>query len=256
MGGVLVDEPEGLCVILADDVSVQDFSGNAPRGCLRQHCFLPRQLHGSLLGRDGGNGRDKGLRGRGGFHRLFRHGNHRLGGHGGGGLSQGAGRRCLDSTPRRPDGRNAVSYLGGRAPFRVPGGLDRRSRCHRLRTESGLGRLGWLGRGGGFYNGRCSGGFRPLFPVRLGVHGLKKVLPGILGLSDRRGSRLRHSPTASIQRVHDRVEHSIKYVMLLGKFHLGLGGMDVHVHRRHRQQHLQHTAGEPALEKLIPVAFL
>ena len=112
------------------------------------------------------------------------------------------------------------------------------------------------GRGGGFYNGRCSGGFRPLFPVRLGVHGLKKVLPGILGLSDRRGSRLRHSPTASIQRVHDRVEHSIKYVMLLGKFHLGLGGMDVHVHRRHRQQHLQHTAGEPALEKLIPVAFL
>ena len=105
----------------------------------------------------------------------------------------------------------------------------------------------------GFYNGRCSGGFRPLFPVRLGVHGLKKVLPGILGLSDRQSRR---QPAASIQRVHDRVEHSIKYVMLLGKFHLGLGGMDVHVHRRHRQQHLQHTAGEPALEKLIPVAFL
>ena len=131
MGGVLVDEPEGLCVILADDVSIQDFPGDTPRGCLRQHCFLPRQFHGSLLGRDGGNGRNKGLRGRGGFHRLFRHGNHRLrrlGGHGGGGLSQGAGRRCLDSIPRRPDGLDAVRHLGSGAPLRVPGGLDRRSR--------------------------------------------------------------------------------------------------------------------------------
>ena len=54
MGGVLVDEPEGLRVILADDVSVQDFPGDTPRGRLRQHRFLSRQLHGSLLGRDGG----------------------------------------------------------------------------------------------------------------------------------------------------------------------------------------------------------
>ena len=131
MGGVLVDEPEGLRVILADNVSVQDFSGNAPRGCLRQHRFLPRQFHGSLLGRDGGNGRNKGLRGRGGFHRLFRHGNHRLrrlGGHGGRGLAQGAGGRALHRVPGGPDGLDAVRYLGSGAPFRVPGGLDRRSR--------------------------------------------------------------------------------------------------------------------------------
>ena len=43
--------------------------------------------------------------------------------------------------------------------------------------------------------------------------------------------------------------------MLPGEFHLGLGGVHVDIHRRHRQRHLQHASGEPALHQLVPVAL-
>ena len=43
--------------------------------------------------------------------------------------------------------------------------------------------------------------------------------------------------------------------MLPRKFHLSFGRVYVDVHRRNRQRHFQHTAGEAAFQKLIPIAL-
>ena len=107
-------------------------------------------------------------------------------------------------------------------------------------------RFGWLRRGGGL---------SALLPVCLGVHGLKEVLSGILHLL-RRICRPRHCAAPGLQRVHDRVVHRLEHLVLPGEFHLRFRGVDVDIHRRDRQRHLQHTAGEAALEKLVAVALL
>ena len=50
--------------------------------------------------------------------------------------------------------------------------------------------------------------------------------------------------------------HRVEHLPLPGEFDLGLGGMDVDVHRRHRQRHGQDAAGELALHELVAVALL
>ena len=49
--------------------------------------------------------------------------------------------------------------------------------------------------------------------------------------------------------------HRVKHFFFPGEFHLGLGGMDVHVHLRDRQRHVQHAAGEFSFHQLVAVAL-
>ena len=233
MGGVLVDEPDAAVLALADDVGVKHLSGDAPGGLLgRLDGLLDRQVQRLLSG----NGRHKGPLGglrlykgcclwdRLRFLHRRRPGRHR-GRRGGQGTAGRLFPRLIGKGLRLP-----VRHLGRGPPLRVPGGPGR------------LDRLGLGSRGGG------------LLPEGFGIHGLEEVLPGIHRF--RRGLRLRLGDAVRRQAVQHRVVHGVEHLPLPGELHRGLGGMDVDIHRRHRQCHGEDTAGELALHDLVAVALL
>ena len=235
MGGVFVDEPDAAVFAFTDNIRMEHLSGHAPRRFLRRlDGLLLRQVQRLLPG----NGRHKGprrlfclLR----FRRLFfgrcRHRDRRL-----------ADGHLFHRPESRPVGllfRSAVGHP--RHPSRclaVKGGPGRRRR-----TELGPRRDGRLG----------AGRLRPLAEA-FRIHGLEKVLPGVHRLPRR--LRCRSGNTIPVQAVQHRVVHGVEHLPLPGKLHLGLGGVHVHVYRRHRQGDRQHTAGELPLHDLVAVALL
>ena len=273
MGGVFIDEPHHPVAAFADDVGVQHLPGDPPGFLpLRLQRRLPGDLQCLPLRRNGGHHRPGPLRD-GGYVRFP--GGGRRGGKGSQcaghraaarrrriragcgagrfgrpipgrrhrrrGAAQSAGQTCgifrrgdaLHSASIGRADRQAIRHPGGTALLRVP---------HRAAS------LG-LCRGRRFPGGR--GGF---FPEGLGVHGLKEVLPGIDHLLRRfRGG---DRGALGVQAVHDGVVHRVEHLPLPGELHLGLGGVDVHIHRRHRQRHRQHTSRELSLHDLVAVPLL
>ena len=225
MGGVLVNEPHAPLLALAHDVGAQHLSGDPPGR------LLPEGLHGLLLRQL------PALPGNRGDKRLFRLTGRRSlclcwasrlcwAGHRCRRPSQGAAR--IPEPPIAGGRRGAVRHTGRGAPLAVPGGP---------RRAPGLGTR-----------------LLPPLPKALGVQGLEEVLPGKHHLLHAPGDLHRASPGA--QAVQHRVVDRVKDLLFPGKLHRGLGGVDVHIHRRHRQRDRQDAPGKFPLHDLVAVALL
>ena len=236
MGGVLVDEPDAAVFALTDDVGVEHLPGDAPGGLLRRlDGLLLRQVQRLLPG----NGRHEGPRR---LFRFLRSRRCRFPGR----LRHGGGRLADGHLFHRPEGRPVgLLFLGAVSHPRHP------ARC--LAVKGGPGRRRRAGLGPRRDSGLGVGRLRPLAEAP-GVHGLEKVLPGIHRLPRRLGRR--GGCAVPVQAVQHRVVHGVEHLPLPGKLHLGLGGVHVHVHRRHRQRDGQHAAGELPLHDLVAVALL
>ena len=240
VGGVLVHQPDLPRLALADDVGPQQLPGNPPGGLAGGlQGLLPRQLRLGNGGNEGPGFRQNRLLWKGGLCQSFR-------------LRRDGGRRFHSLRLRPEDRGRSVLPQGREGPAPPQGRAGRKGR--RAVRQPGAGPLrvpGGKGRGG---PGGRGGGLCPLFPVGFRVHGLEEVPTGVHGfLRVRRSGGNR--PSLLRQGVQHSVVERVENGLLLGEFYLGLGGVDVHVHRRHRQGHRQHAAGEAALHDLVPVAL-
>ena len=227
VGGVLVDQIDFSALALTDDVGAQHLTHHAPGSLLSfEQGLLTGKLQLFL-----GDGGDKGLfglgffRDRGGFH--FRIGADRRGSR-------------LGNDRRR---RRAKGGLG------LVNGLFLHIRNLRRALP-----LGIVSRTGHSRGGRLCERHRRALPEGLGVHVQKEIVPGIQDFSGlwRGGSR----GIFHLQAVQHGVVHRVEDLLLPGKLHLGLGRMDVDIHRRHRKGHKDHAAGELPLHDLVAVALL
>ena len=257
VGRVLVDEVDAAVLALADDVGVQDLPGDAPGGLPGLQGLLAGDLR--LQRRDG--------RGQGG---LLRPGRRRRNGgaiglfwrfRDGQGLLPGGGirRRRLGRRLFRRSGRGAapglvgdalpaaVRHGGAAVPLRVPGGGCRPDRLRLLLPGGGAIRrrcAGELDRGLGRLRD-AGGGLLPL-PEVPGVQALEEVVPGVRDLCGL-GSLGGQGGAVGVQAVHHRVVDGVEGLLLPGELHLGLGGVDVDIHQRQGQRHVEDAAGEAAL---------
>ncbi|KAF5055855.1 hypothetical protein DSECCO2_373510 [anaerobic digester metagenome] len=140
----------------------------------------------------------------------------------------------------------AVRHPDGGGALRVPSGG---SGCFFLRIPRRCGRR----RGLPIQRGLCAASPRPL-AKGLGIHGLIEILSGVRHRLRLRG--LRSGQTVGGQTVQHGVVHRVKHLPLPREFHRGLGGVNIYVHRRHRQVQFQHTAGEFTLHQLVAISLL
>ena len=220
MGGVLVDEPEAARAVLADDIGAQHLAHHAP-GLFRRGSALG---HGQLLL----------LRLRC-WLRLFFH-------RGGDSLLPHRRRDVIDPPGGSRGGEGLV-----RLAHHV---VHRHHRCDRggggsdrLRDRRSCG----SGADGSAHRQR----HRPVGAGR--VRALEELLRRhslVEGLFRRFGLAL------VVQHVPDGVVHRVEHGLLAGELHHGLGRVDVHVHRVHRQGDMQHAAGEFALQQPVAVGLL
>ena len=119
-----------------------------------------------------------------------------------------------------------------------------------------------------------------IFP---GVHGAVEILPGAWGFGrrffgsnrqvaagfprrlpgrpllflpfGRLGKGHAHLARSFVQRRQHPVVDTVKYFPLVEEFHLGLGRVDVDIHRRHRQLDTQHAGRKPPHHDLVAVSL-
>ena len=250
MGGVLVDEQD-LVPLLHDDVGVQHLPGQPPGEDLR---FRLRLRLCFRLRRGGGRGHRLPLRYgfRGNclccadvfhfFHRVF----HRM-------CNLFCRfRRLLHLALTRGYPVQGGGFVCILRRDRGGGGLGPgRGGDHRLRPPEGVGEDGPAGVGAGGVEHRQGG------PELLGRHGLEGGLAGrhrVVGLGPLQHRR--RAGVVPLQGGQDGVVHRPEHRALIAELHLGLGRVDVHVHRAALQLQVEDAGGKLAHHLLVFVRLL